>query len=116
MFAIINKIFNKKFFRKKNDTYSVIDSKTGEVVERKADISVCYALNAETYRKLGKYRQALKDISKAIKCDPENDMYYYTQALIYKDLKNKKAFECSIKRAIFLNPSYEKYKELLNGI
>lgn len=105
----------KKSSQKINEEYYTIDSTIGEINAKNNDLSVCYALEAETERKLGNLDIALKNIKKALKINPFNDMYYYTQALIYKSLDNNNEYISNIKKAYELNPEYLKYKNILDS-
>lgn len=114
-------IFNflSKFYQKPEEDYpdySVIDEETGNVNKKVVDISVCYALKAETERKLGNLENALKNINQAININPNCDMYFFTMALIYRDMDNTDKYFESLEIATKLNPEYQKYKNIIEGI
>lgn len=117
MLEFIKNIFSKKQNVQSDNLpeYSVVDAESGDVVTKQADISVCYALDAETERKLGNNENALANIKKAIELKPDNDMYYYTQALIFQALGNNEEYISSIRKAHELNPEYKKYSVLIES-
>jgi len=69
------------------------------------DMPIGFALKAETNRKLKNFEQSIEYINKAIDLEQNNDMYWVTKALIYKDTKNYKEALLYIDNAINLNNS-----------
>lgn len=74
--------------------------------------AIIYALEAETEKNLCNYKNALSLITKAIEKEPNNDMYYITQALIFKAMKNYYLAIESVNKAIELNGSVKSSQDL----
>lgn len=68
-----------------------------------------FAFNAETERRLGNFRIALKIINKAISIDSSYSDYYMTRGLIKRNLKDYKGALKDLDKAIKMNPNYNWY-------
>lgn len=79
-------------------------------------LPVIYALDAETFLALKEYKKALKSIKKAIRKEPQNDMFYSTEALIYKEIKNYNAALKSIDKALEIQPNINILKNIKDSI
>lgn len=101
MFKFIQNLFNKS-----------LEQSTAQ----KEKLSIQYALEAETERKLGNLDVALSCIEKAIDKEANNDMFYITQALIYKDKNDFDRALISINKAIELNDKVIMTKEIKEEI
>lgn len=83
------------------------------------EIGSVFALNGETDRRKGNLKSALKNFDKAIKLEPQNDMYYASRSLVKKDLKNYKEALKDIEIAISMQDEitfYQKIKEEISRL
>ena len=97
MFKFIQNLFNKS---------------VEQPSSKKEKLAIQYALEAETERKLGNLEVALSCIKTAIEKEGNNDMFYITQALIYKDKNDFDSALISINKALELNDKVQMTKEV----
>lgn len=93
MMNLIKKLLNIKSYDAVNTCGIKEEDKT----------AIFYALDGETERKTGEFEKSVQSMSKAIELEPDNDMFYITRALSYKELKNYQAALKDVEKAIELN-------------
>ncbi|MBE7704887.1 MAG: tetratricopeptide repeat protein [Cyanobacteria bacterium SIG29] len=97
MLKFFSKLINKKENKKETD---------------KKVLPISDALEAETLRRLGDYKNALVHIEKAINGEPNNDMFYATKAQILIKMNDSHNATKAINKAIELNPNIIMYKKI----
>ncbi len=93
--------FFKNIFQKEKMVSLVSNNEIGNKT------AIFYALDGETDRQSGNFKQAIENMTKAIELEPDNDMYYVTRALAYKALGDKQSALDDINKALELNNQVE---------
>ncbi len=87
-----------------------------KIFNRKNKNPIHYALEGEVERKLGNYNKSLRYFNMAINKDPQNDMYYISRAISYKELRKYQEALNDVNKALEINPNIEKAIFLKNEL
>lgn len=77
-----------------------------QAVQKAPKLAVAWHYRADTYRMLGKHKQALADYTQALRLTPRDPFRYYARALAYMDAKQYAAAEADLSKAISLKKNY----------
>lgn len=77
-----------------------------QAVKKAPKLATAWHYRADTYRMLGKHKQALSDYTQAIRLTPRDPFRYYARALAYMDAKQYAAAEADLSKAILLKKNY----------
>ena len=69
-----------------------------------------------TFRKQGKFDEAIENYERALLVLPESEALYYNLALVHAETRNFKKAKMSLAQALKINPNLQEAQNLMNQI